>query len=130
RRVRKLAGGAPRIAFAPPLARSEVAAVMARHDALMVPSLWLETGPLVILEAQAAGLYVVGSRLGGIAELIAEGGGGELVGAGSTRAGRAAAARRAERHGGGPLTGRRCEVRSMAAAAAEMAALYQLLWRD
>ena len=128
--VRKLAGGDPRIAFAPPLARSEVAEVMARHDALVVPSLWLETGPLVVLEAQAAGLYVVGSRLGGIAELIAEGADGELVEAGYVRAWTAAVARLAERRASGTLACRPREVRSMAAVAAEMATLYRSLWRD
>ena len=88
RNVRELAGGDPRIVFGPPLARHEIAAAMARHDALVVPSLWLETGPLVVLEAQAAGLYIMGSRLGGIAELVAEDGGGELVEAGSVPPGR------------------------------------------
>jgi glycosyltransferase involved in cell wall biosynthesis len=130
RSVRTLAGVDPRIVFAPPLARSEVAEVMARHDALVVPSQCLETGPLVVLEAQAAGLYVMGSRLGGIAELVADGASGELVEAGSVLAWTAAVARLAERRASGTLACRPGEVRSMAAVAAEMAALYQSLWRD
>jgi glycosyltransferase involved in cell wall biosynthesis len=36
-----------------------------------VPSTWLETGPLTVLEAFAAGLPVAGSDLGGIQELLA-----------------------------------------------------------
>ncbi|HET6390420.1 glycosyltransferase [Hyphomicrobium sp.] len=40
------------------------------HDACLVPSVWLETGPLAVYEAMAAGLPVIGSRLGGIAERI------------------------------------------------------------
>ena len=100
---------------------------MARHDALVVPSLWLETGPLVVLEAQAAGLYVMGSRLGGIAELVGDGAGGELVEAGSVRAWTAAIARLAERRASGALPRRPREVRTMAAAAAEMAELYRSL---
>lgn len=39
-------------------------------DACLVPSVWLETGPLAVYEAMAAGLPVIGSRLGGIAERI------------------------------------------------------------
>jgi glycosyltransferase involved in cell wall biosynthesis len=31
---------------------------------------WLETGPLVVLEAFAAGIPVLGSNLGGISELL------------------------------------------------------------
>ncbi len=41
-------------------------------DLLVVPSRWLETGPLVIYEAFAAGVPVIGARHGGIAELVEE----------------------------------------------------------
>jgi glycosyltransferase involved in cell wall biosynthesis len=44
-----------------------------------VPSQWLETGPLVVLEAFAAGTPVLGSNLGGIAELVNDGANGRLV---------------------------------------------------
>ncbi|WP_045835337.1 glycosyltransferase [Hyphomicrobium sp. 99] len=40
------------------------------HDACLVPSVWLETGPLAVYEAMAAGLPIIGSRLGGIAERV------------------------------------------------------------
>lgn len=40
------------------------------HDACLVPSVCLETGPLAVYEAMAAGLPVIGSRLGGISERI------------------------------------------------------------
>ncbi len=43
---------------------------LAQHDACLVPSIWLETGPLAVYEAMAAGVPVIGSRLGGIAERI------------------------------------------------------------
>jgi glycosyltransferase involved in cell wall biosynthesis len=127
-RVRTLAGADPRIVFAPPLARSEVAAAMIKHDVLVVPSLWLETGPLVVLEAQAAGLYIVGSRLGGIAELVSDGAGGELVEAGSVRAWTTAIMRLAQRRVKVALARRPREVRTMAIAAVEMAALYRSLF--
>jgi glycosyltransferase involved in cell wall biosynthesis len=40
------------------------------YDLAVVPSTWLETGPLTVLEAFAAGLPVAGSNLGGIKELL------------------------------------------------------------
>jgi glycosyltransferase involved in cell wall biosynthesis len=45
---------------------------LARHDACLVPSVWLETGPLAVYEAMAAGLPVIGSRLGCIDERIGD----------------------------------------------------------
>ena len=48
-------------------------------DIIAVPSRCLETGPLVVLEAFAAGTPVLGSRLGGIAELVTDGIDGILV---------------------------------------------------
>lgn len=48
----------------------EVSRLMREARALVFPSKWYEGQPLVILEAFAAGLPVLGSRLGGIAELI------------------------------------------------------------
>jgi glycosyltransferase involved in cell wall biosynthesis len=47
-------------------------------DVLAVPSLWPENSPLVIHEAFQAGLPVVGSRLGGTADLVADGTNGLL----------------------------------------------------
>jgi len=43
-------------------------------DVLAVTSLWLENCPYVVLEAQAAGVAVVGPERGGVAELIADAG--------------------------------------------------------
>lgn len=42
-------------------------------DVLVVPSMWLETGPLTVLETFAAGVPVIGSNLGGIAENVQHG---------------------------------------------------------
>jgi len=44
-----------------------------------VPSQLLETGPLVVLESFAAGVPVIGSALGGIAEKVVGGVNGLLV---------------------------------------------------
>ncbi len=52
---------------------------MQRYDVLAVPSQWLETGPLVVMEAFAAGVPVLGSNLGGIGELVTSGVDGLLV---------------------------------------------------
>lgn len=68
-----------RIVMHPAVAHEALLDTMRMHDLLVVPSQWLETGPLVVLEAFAAGLPVLGSRLGGIAELVRDGVDGLLV---------------------------------------------------
>lgn len=73
----------PRIEFKAPLAADLVVTAMGEYDLVAVTSLLLETGPLVVLEAFAAGTPVIGSRLGGIAELVRDGVDGVLVDAGA-----------------------------------------------
>jgi glycosyltransferase involved in cell wall biosynthesis len=75
-----------RIRVAEPLSRDMVLSALANFELLAVPSQWLETGPLVVLEAQAVGTPVLGSNLGGIAELIQHGINGWLVPAGDVEA--------------------------------------------
>ena len=55
------------------LSPGEVVGMLLQMDVCVVPSLWMETGPLVILEAFEAGIPVFGSRLGGIAEQVRDG---------------------------------------------------------
>jgi glycosyltransferase involved in cell wall biosynthesis len=57
----------------PPIAREEVADFLRATDLLVVPSLWFENAPLVILEALATRTPLLVSRLGGMAELVEEG---------------------------------------------------------
>lgn len=55
---------------------------MAGAAAVVVPSEWYENCPMSVLEAMAYGKPVVGSRMGGIPELVAEGETGLLFAAG------------------------------------------------
>ena len=72
-----------RILWLEPVQPEQVVETIRKYDALVVPSVWLETGPLVVLEAFAAGVPVIGSRLGGIAEMVRDGVDGLLFEAGS-----------------------------------------------
>jgi glycosyltransferase involved in cell wall biosynthesis len=114
----------PRIKFLPSVPHRELPAVLAEFDMLAVPSQWLETGPLVVLEAQACGVPVLGSNLGGIAELVTPGVDGELVAFSDSEAW--AEAIRAAVAGQLPCLGRKVArpVRTMADAARDMASLY------
>ena len=75
-----------RVSIEAPLPHENVVSSLANYDAVVVPSEWLETGPLVVYEAFAAGVPVIGSNLGGIAELVSDGLNGRLVNAGDARA--------------------------------------------
>jgi len=48
----------------------QVVSYMQDMDAVVVPSIWPETGPFVVLEAFHAGVPVIGTRAAGIAERI------------------------------------------------------------
>ncbi|MCP4869333.1 MAG: glycosyltransferase family 4 protein [Proteobacteria bacterium] len=63
-----------------------VAAAMDEADVLVVPSVWAENAPLVILEARGRGRPVFASDLGGLPELIEEGVDGRLFPAGDAPA--------------------------------------------
>jgi len=77
--LRVIAGGDPRVRFRTPVQSDHVVDTLARYDVTAVPSQWLETGPLTVLESFAAGVPVVGSNLGGIAELVSHDRDGWLV---------------------------------------------------
>lgn len=58
--------------------------VIGKAQALVIPSLWHEPFGRVVVEAYAKGTAVIGSRMGGIPELIDEGRTGYTFNAGST----------------------------------------------
>ena len=71
-RLAEAANGLP-VRFGGAFDRSQLAGIYASIDVLVVPSLWPENSPLVIHEAFMHGAAVVGSRIGGIPELVTEG---------------------------------------------------------
>lgn len=90
RRLRETAGDDPRITFPGPYDAAQAPAVFAGMDALVVPSTWYENTPFVVLEAFAAGVPVLASDLGGLREVVRDGGNGLLFRAGDAASLRAA----------------------------------------
>jgi glycosyltransferase involved in cell wall biosynthesis len=66
-----LRGGAPaNVEFRPTVSPAEVPALIREARALLLPSLWYEAQPRVILEAYAAGVPVLASDLGALPEAV------------------------------------------------------------
>jgi len=76
----------PRIVWRGRIPHHEQSAALAGLDLVVVPSIWVETGPLTVLEAFSAGLPVVGSDLSGINEWVTEGKNGWLFPQGNSTA--------------------------------------------
>lgn len=70
KQLRRLAHGEPRIEFAGVRSPREMTQVWREIDVLVVPSVWYENSPNVILEAFAHRTPVIASNLGGMAELV------------------------------------------------------------
>jgi len=64
---------APNVRFRGAYDNDRVGEVLAEVDVLVVPSLWFENSPLTIHEAFIAGVPVVASGIGGMAELVRDG---------------------------------------------------------
>ncbi|QLO06794.1 glycosyltransferase (plasmid) [Citrobacter freundii] len=80
----KLAGDNPDIEFCGTFDNNDIGVVIAKFDALIVPSVWYENTPLVIYSAHACQCPVIASDLPGIAEVVKEGVNGILYEAGNS----------------------------------------------
>ena len=70
----EMKGKAPRnVDFVGRLGSDELNEFYARSRILVMPSVWFEQFPMVVLEAMARALPVIGSRIGGLPEIIEEG---------------------------------------------------------
>jgi len=85
-RLQKISQPDKRIKFCGELRPDNYKEVMSNLDIVAIPSLWLETGPMVALEAFASGIPVIGCNVGGVAELVKDGINGRLVKMGDVRA--------------------------------------------
>jgi glycosyltransferase involved in cell wall biosynthesis len=70
-----------------------IPALLAGARALLLPSLWFEGQPRVVVEAYAAGVPVVATRIGGLAEVVIDGETGITVPLGDSEGWRTAAKR-------------------------------------
>ena len=67
--LRERSAGMPRVTWLGAIPANDVPDLMDAHDVLVLPSIWPENSPLVVREATAQGLRVIGPKLGGCAEL-------------------------------------------------------------
>ncbi len=75
-----------RISLHAPYRAEDISRVVSGFDAMLVPSLWYENSPNVVLEAFAHHKPVIASALGGMAELVQHGVNGLTFPAGDARA--------------------------------------------
>lgn len=68
--LRRSADGDARVRFRGPFAEGAQDAVLQSLDVLVLPSVWWENSPLVVLEAQGRGVPVIASAVGGVPELV------------------------------------------------------------
>jgi glycosyltransferase involved in cell wall biosynthesis len=84
--VRRLIGDDRRTTIGSAVPHARVPRLLAGIDLLCCPSLVAEGGPTVAIEAHAVGTPVIGTRIGGLAELVTDGVNGRLVAPGDWRA--------------------------------------------
>jgi glycosyltransferase involved in cell wall biosynthesis len=76
----------PAVRFTGPVEHQAVLKTLRSVRALVLPSLWFEGEPMIVVEALAAGTPVLASDVGGIPELLGHGSGGWLTKAGDVDA--------------------------------------------
>lgn len=71
--VRKTADTYTNLVYLGVLNKRELFQQFQQTDFLVLPAIWYENNPMIIIEAMASGLPVLASNMGGIPELLAEG---------------------------------------------------------
>lgn len=85
-RLRLQAAGLTAVTFAPAYPNDALSALLAQTDVVVVPSVWPENAPLVVSSALRLGVPVIASRIGGLPDMIVDGGNGLLFAPGDDRA--------------------------------------------
>ena len=85
-RLRALAGDDRRVRFCGTFPREDIGRVLANMDVLVMPSMWHENSPLMLLYALASRTPVITSDSGGLSEFIEDGVNGLLFEKGSVSA--------------------------------------------
>jgi len=85
-RLRRLLGNDPRFFVGDEVPREHVGQMLSAFDVVCCPAICLEGGPTVALESRAVGTPVIGTRIGGLAEIVRAGVDGDLVEPGDWRA--------------------------------------------
>ncbi|RJP28121.1 MAG: glycosyltransferase [Candidatus Omnitrophota bacterium] len=84
-KIKKISKYDPRVKILPMVDHDEIDSVFAAYDLICCPSLCLEGGPTVAIEAQARGIPVIGSNIGGLRDIIKQDINGFLITPGDFR---------------------------------------------
>lgn len=122
--MKESAADESRIQFCGPMTEENRIDAFASFDMIAVPSISFETGPFTVLEAFAAGIPVLGSNHGGIAERVEDGESGVLVSPGDVEAWREVLRRIHEKHRSDDWMWNLPELRASCDIAKEMEGIY------
>lgn len=86
KRLKSMASRLSNVSFAGVFSPDDVYSVLSQVDLLIVPSLWRENSPLILLQAMAVGLPVLASDVSGMSSHIRPGINGELFEPGNSKA--------------------------------------------